>query len=212
MDKSDSELPSRAMLSRRIVLAALGTICGSAVFADESPIATAVRLEVERAGARFRIAADAQVFCPLEVLWDTLVDYERLPRFVPDMESSQVLERRGDKLTVRQAGEAGWGPFKQRFELIMAVTEFPRKKLSATAIAGDLSFFESSYSLQALGEQRTRIDYVAVVEPKNFVPPFAGTALMRASMRKQFEALVTEAQRRAGPKRPQGTPIAPSPI
>lgn len=185
------------VVSRRtVLLATAASMCGVRAAAQAST-AGAVQLAVQRSGSRFEIAASALIACPVEVLWATLVDYERLPQFVPDMELSKVVDRQGDSLTVRQAGKAGWGPLKQRFELTMAVKELPLKKLSATAIAGDVSFFESSYVLRATGPRSVQVDYAALVEPKAYVPPFLGTALMKASMQKQFEALLTEALRRA---------------
>lgn len=194
-----TEQPPTSIVSRRTLLVAVvASFCTVRAAAQSLPTA-AVKLEVQRSGSRFDIAASALIACPVEVLWATLVDYERLPLFVPDMELSKVLNRRGDSLTVRQAGRAGWGPLKQRFELTMEVTELPLKKLSATAIAGDVISFESSYSLRAAGSGRVQVDYAGRVEPKAYVPPLLGTALMRASMQKQFEALLNEALRRAKP-------------
>jgi ribosome-associated toxin RatA of RatAB toxin-antitoxin module len=185
------------LIARRSLLLAAIASCAGVRAADNVPAAQSVRLEVHRIGARFRIAASALIACPVEALWATLVDYERLPQFVPDMELSKVVDRVGNALTVRQAGKAGWGPFKQRFELMLAVQEVPLERLSATALSGDVSFFESAYTLKPAGSEKVQIEYAAVVEPKAFVPPFLGTALMRASMLKQFEALLAEAQRRA---------------
>jgi hypothetical protein len=44
---------------------------------------------------------------------------------------------------------------------------------------------------------RTRIQYRATLEPNAAVPPLVGLAVMRSLIRRQFEAMLGEIERRA---------------
>ena len=112
------------------------------------------------------------------------------------MSASHTLERDGSDATVQQSGRAGLGPFKRDFSVTWAVHEVPQQSVTAHAVAGDFTRFESSYRLHADGAGHTRIEYSAVIEPKDGIPPLIGVPVMRSAIRKQFEAMLAEIDRR----------------
>jgi carbon monoxide dehydrogenase subunit G len=159
--------------------------------------------DIVREGPSITVRAWATVPADRATVWRTLVDYARLPDFIPDMQSSELLERHGDDLLLRQVGRAGFGPFTRDFSLTLAVRELPMREVAARAVDGDFQRFESSYVLSTVdGTGATRIDYVASMEPRGGIPPLIGAPLMRRVMSRQFDALLAEVQRRTPPGQP----------
>jgi ribosome-associated toxin RatA of RatAB toxin-antitoxin module len=160
-----------------------------------------VAFNVARQGPAITVLASATVQADRAVVWRTLVDYTRLPDFIPDMRVSELLQRRGDDVLLRQVGRAGFGPFTRGFTLTLMVHEVPMREISAHAIDGDFQRFESSYQISGSdGSATTRIDFSASMEPKGGIPPLVGMPLIRELMHRQFDALLAEMNRRAQPK------------
>ena len=61
--------------------------------------ASRVEVQAERNGALIDVRAQAIVHAPLSIVWATLTDYERLPEFIPGLETSRVLARDGPRAT-----------------------------------------------------------------------------------------------------------------
>ena len=154
-------------------------------------------VQVQRVDAGLHVQASATVPADTQTVWRTLVGYDRLPDFIPDMQSSRTLQRDGDDAVVEQRGRAGLGPFHVDFALTLAVHELPMQSVTATALGGDFSRFDSSYRIRAIDAGDTRIDYDAVIAPKSGIPPFIGAPVMALAIRRQFDALVAEIDRRA---------------
>lgn len=153
-------------------------------------------MAVQRVGAALRVQASARLHADAQTVWNTLVDYDRLPEFIPDIASSRTLRRDGDSAVVQQRGRAGPGPFKRDFSLTLAVQETPLQSVTARAVAGDFSRFESSYRLHSGANGSTHLDYTAVIEPKAGIPPLLGVPLMEWAIRRQFDAMLAEIERR----------------
>jgi len=153
-------------------------------------------LSVSRSGDKVIVLATAEVTADDATTWDVVTGYDRLPDFIPDMSASHILERNGSDALVQQSGRAGLGPFKQDFSVLWAVHEVPQQSVTAHAVAGDFTRFESAYRLPPDGPGHTRIEYSAVIEPKGGIPPLVGLFVMRSAIRAQFEALLAEIDRR----------------
>jgi ribosome-associated toxin RatA of RatAB toxin-antitoxin module len=150
---------------------------------------------VSRSGDEVTVFAAADVAADSATTWDVLTAYHRLPDFIPDMSESRTLERRGPHALVLQSGRAGLGPFKQNFSLTLDVYEVRQQSVTAHAVAGDFRRFESSYRLRT-DDGHTRIEYSAVIEPGAGLPPVVGLPLMSSAIRRQFESLLAEIDRR----------------
>ncbi len=162
------------------------------------------KLDVRQQEGSVRVLASSTVQADLQTTWNTLVGYERLPEFVPDMRSSRVLQRDGDRVLVQQSGRAGFGPLQRAFSLTLEVQEQPLQTVTAHAVGGDFARFESGYRLRAGADGQTHLEYSALIEPKDGIPPLVGVALMRRAIQRQFDALLAEIERQAAaqPARP----------
>src|SRR6185295_20195222 len=66
-----------------------------------------VSVEATRRDEALEVVCRALLDAPLDVVWRTLTDYDRLAEFIPGMRRSRVVERRGAVAVVEQLGEAG---------------------------------------------------------------------------------------------------------
>lgn len=182
----------------------------AAVLASAVARAAPAAVTVQRIDSALHVHASATLQADARTVWNTLVGYEQLADFIPDMASSRTLRRDGDTAVVQQRGRAGLGPFKQDFSLTLAVQETPLRSVTAQAMAGDFSRFESSYQLHSGDDGSTRLDYSALIEPRSGIPPLVGVPVMTWAIRRQFNALVAEIERRGArpvePREPAGTP------
>lgn len=165
-----------------------------AVPAKDEPIGLSV--DVERRGDAVLVRAQADADATLAQAYATLIDYDRLADFIPDVASSRTLARTGSSALVEQRGRAGFGPFFQTFTLVLAVEEEPCVAVRASVAGGDFKRFDASYELVPVDAHSTRIGYRAVLEPTAAVPPLLGVAILRGLIRRQFAAMIGEIGRR----------------
>lgn len=152
---------------------------------------------VERHGSDILVEAYAEFDAAIGLAWSTLVDYDRLTDFIPDISVSRTLARSGTSALVEQKGRATFGPFGQQFAFLLEVDEQPERAIHAVAVQGDFRRFDARYEILSLASRRTRVEYRAALQPHAPVPPLVGLAVMRAMIRRQFEAMIGEIVRRA---------------
>ncbi|HEU5257833.1 MAG TPA: SRPBCC family protein [Vicinamibacterales bacterium] len=157
---------------------------------------TPAEINVEEKGDEFLIRAQSEVEADSAAIWSTLSDYDHLARFIPGMSSSRTVSRTGAEAIVEQKGSAGFGPFRQRFTVLLAVSEKMNQSISASAIGGDFKCFKSRYEIVPLGSRRARIVYRATLVPETPIPPIIGLAV-RSMIGAQFDAVLEEIRRRA---------------
>lgn len=175
-----------------LVVAFLATPCAAAE--DMS-------FEVQRFGERIDVRASAVVAAPLRLVWDTLTDYERLPRFIPGLSSSVVASRRGNRLLVDQVGEARFLVFSQPIEVRLEVTQSPPDWVATRAVRGNVRRMTGHYDLAADAARGTvLVRYHGDIEPDFDLPPLVGMAALRATVEAQFTAMIEEIERRAAAK------------
>jgi hypothetical protein len=66
---------------------------------------TAIEQTMERLpqGTR-RLAAELKSPLPVQLLWDVLTDYENLSRFIPNLSTSELIQRQGQTVRLQQVG------------------------------------------------------------------------------------------------------------
>jgi ribosome-associated toxin RatA of RatAB toxin-antitoxin module len=183
--------PARPFAARLLgtLLLALGMQC-VAVAAD-------VDIKTSHIGDLVSVRAQATITAPLEVVWGTLTDYERLPEFIPGLKKSKVIARNGPTAIVQQSGEAWFFLTRVPIEVTLESTEAP-PNIEVRRTAGTLKQLQGRYETQVLEGTPTKVQlrWIGSVEPENGLPPLVGEALMRRSIRKQFAGMVTEIERR----------------
>ena len=78
---------------------------------------------VNESRGHYRVAAAFTVPQPASVARATLTDYAEIPRFMPDVRRSEVLERADDRTVVEQEAVAKFMMFSKRVHLVLDVED-----------------------------------------------------------------------------------------
>jgi ribosome-associated toxin RatA of RatAB toxin-antitoxin module len=170
--------------------------------------AAEIDIQTSHLGDVVSVRAQATIAAPLEVVWGTLTDYERLHEFVPGIKKSTVIARNGGTAIVQQSGEARFFLARVPIEVTLESTEVP-PNIEVRRIAGTLRQLQGRYETQVMQGTPTRVQlrWIGSIEPENSLPPLIGEALMRRSIKQQFAGMVGEIERREL-VRHQGMPAA----
>ena len=160
-----------------------------------------VLVRAQRRGERIEVQARALVAAPLAVVWETLTDYEKLPRFIPGIAKSVVVLRQGNRLLLEQAGAARFLFFSFPIEVRLEVIESPQQSVLSSAVAGNVRRMNGRYDLEPDATRgAVLLRYSGDIEPDFDLPPLIGVAALRAMAEEQFTAMVAEIERRAAAK------------
>jgi ribosome-associated toxin RatA of RatAB toxin-antitoxin module len=175
-----------------------------------------VDVKTSHSGDVVAVRAQATIAAPLDVVWGTLTDYERLPEFVPGLKKSKIIARNGGVVTVQQSGEARFFFSRIPIEVTLESTEAAPYSIEVRRVAGNIKRLDGRYETQVLqttaGQPaQVELRWTGHIEPENGLPPLVGEALMRRSIRQQFVAMVREIERRES-VRQQGLHAAPAAV
>ena len=129
--------------------------------------------------------------------WDVLTDYDHMPRFLPNLQSSKILSKSPTRLEVAQKGGASHGPITITFDVVREVQLKPYSEIISHVISGDLKKVDGTTRLVAEGEG-TRITFHSESIPNVWVPPGIGPTLIANETRGQFSDMRTEILKRRG--------------
>jgi Polyketide cyclase / dehydrase and lipid transport len=174
-----------------------------------------VKVDVRRSGRRFEAEAVLDLATDAQTVWDTITDYDALPRFMPGIHACRVIERRtltkaSEHLVVEQHGEFRFLLFAQAMTVRLNVEHQSLRMAEAKAVSFDLGLFkrraidvfEGRYELLPLGGRRsaprTQLRYTAVIGLRLPPPPAIGSMAVRQNLSAQLEAVAQEVARRSG--------------
>src|SRR5258708_39639703 len=75
--------------------------------------ADAIEARIERQGEYITVNASVLMQVDARTAWEVLSDYDHLAQFIPDMKSSRVVSRDGNRVLVEQKGEFGFFFYRQ---------------------------------------------------------------------------------------------------
>jgi ribosome-associated toxin RatA of RatAB toxin-antitoxin module len=155
-----------------------------------------MRLEARWEGDAVVVEASAELRAQPQVVWDVLTGYDRYAEFVPDLKFSRTLSRNGLSAVVEQHGVAGIFFYRFPMQVKLAITEEPFRTVRCESIAGNFRQLTGVYRLEP-GTHGVRFLYDARLVPDFRLPPLIGLPAVRASVERQFRALIQEIERRA---------------
>ena len=131
----------------------------------------------------------------LQEAWQLLTDYEHLPEYMPNVDSSRVVSRTDSSRWVRQVLTSQlvvpW-----TFIFTLEYVAVAPDELRFRHVEGQLKSYEGRWKLTPRGE-RTAISYQARVTYR-LVPGFLAAYIVRRQLGQMMPALVAEMQRRTG--------------
>jgi len=174
-------------------------IAACALAAAHSPPGRAgaqeLAIAIERRGEYITVSASARMQVDARIAWEVLSDYDHLAKFIPDMKSSRVVSRSGDRVLVEQKGEFGFFFYRQPVDVTLEVLEQPRRRIVARRIAGNIRELETRYELET-SDAGVRFDYTGRFIPEFSLPPLIGMPIVRRIVERRFRAMVDEILRR----------------
>ncbi len=170
--------------------------CLLALWAPFAFAVSAVEVHTTRGGDVIDVRAKATIKAPMEVVWATLTDYERLPEFIPGLKKSRVIARQGPTATVEQSGVAQFLFLTVPIDVTLESTERP-PNIEVRRIAGTVRQLQGRYETELMPDASyVQLRWVGSIEPEDRLPPLVGEALMRQSIASQFTGMVREIERR----------------
>jgi len=165
------------------------------LFAHPARPAEEISVEARRRGEALEVVCRVMLDAPLDLVWRTLTDYDRLAQFIPGMRRSRVLERRGALVVVEQLGDAGFLFFTFPIEVTLASTERPPHTLEVSMLTGNLKRLDGAYRIEPQAGGRLLLSWSGIVEAMS-MPPLLGELVMRSNIEDQFRGMVREIERR----------------
>ena len=173
-----------------------------------------LHVEVRRSGRRFEAEAALELAADAATVWQTITDYDALPRFMPGIRACRVIERRAlaadsEQLVIEQQGEFRFLLFAQPMTVRLNIEHQALRVAEAKAVRLDLGAFkgraieafEGRYELTPLparrGAPRTQLRYRARIALR-LPPPAVGNVAVRHNLFAQLEAVSREVARRCG--------------
>jgi hypothetical protein len=183
----------RACARQSFVVAALllaSTVGVPAANAQPMPVSVHVERGV------YHVAATFTTRQPIAIARAVLTDYERIPRFMPDVRSSRVLERSGDRAVVEQEAVARVLFFSRQVRLVLEVQEAPASIRFRDRSGTSFVRYEGTWTLRD-EDGHAVIGYELLAEPGFAVPEFMLTRLLKRDAGRMIERLQAEIAARA---------------
>jgi ribosome-associated toxin RatA of RatAB toxin-antitoxin module len=157
------------------------------------------QVTVNESAGVYQVAASFSVNEQPAVAIGVLTDFERIPKFMPDMKTSSVLERTDAGALVEQEAIARFMMFSKRLHLKLRVNERDGTIRFRDECGKSFARYEGSWNV-AVKDGRTAIEYQLSATPTFDVPAFVLTRLLKRDAIQMIERLQAEISRRAGPQ------------
>lgn len=159
-------------------------------------IPSAAEIAVTEAGGIYRVTAKFTVPAPPGGVAAVLTDYERIPEFMPDVKTSQVLERSDAGLVVEQEAAATFLMFSKRIHLVLDVNEDRGLIRFRDRCKKSFEQYEGAWRLSATGGGTTVL-YELAAKPAFDVPAFVLKRLFKRDAAAMIDRLQKEIVSRA---------------
>ncbi len=168
-------------------LAVFTLLCASVA----AQVAAEVSVKTHKRGDAVEVDARATLHAPLELIWQTLTDYDHLAEFIPGINRSHLLEYRGTAAIVELF-------FKSPIEVVVESLELAPYVIEVRVLKGNLKRFDGRYHIEvgARPQDGITLCWHGVIEPEMPLPPLIGEMVLRANVTGQFRGMVREIERR----------------
>jgi ribosome-associated toxin RatA of RatAB toxin-antitoxin module len=136
-----------------------------------------------------------------DVVLAVLADYERIPRFMPDVRSSVVLERAPGRTVVEQEAVAKFMMFSKQLHLVLEVSDRGRTLSFADRCGKSFKSYAGAWRTEPL-DGGTLVTYELTAQPGFEVPEFILKRLLKRDsgvmihrLRSEFAARARETRR-----------------
>lgn len=144
----------------------------------------------------FRVSATFTIAQPSAYALATLTDYPSIPRFMPEVRTSNVLELVNNRAVVEQEAVARFAVFSKRVHLVLEIDQEPEALRFRDRCGTSFTRYEGLWSFVER-DGRTYITYELSAKPAFDVPGFMLKRLLKRDAVHMIERLSTEIDARA---------------
>jgi carbon monoxide dehydrogenase subunit G len=181
------------MVMVQALLTMVAAVAATIVFA--SP-AEAPQIEVMETAGVYRVSATFSVAAPMTTVSGVLTDYERIPKFMPGVQTSQVLGRTATGLVVEQEATAKFMMFSKKVHLVLDVSHDGGTIRFHDRCGKSFKTYEGAWRLASSGVGTTVV-YELTAQPRFEVPSFVLKRLLKRDAAVMIERLKAEIEARA---------------
>jgi ribosome-associated toxin RatA of RatAB toxin-antitoxin module len=182
----------RTRARRLVCLLVISALGGAAAFAD----APVPRITVEERDGVYRVGASFAVAAPAAKAIEVLTDFEQIPRFMPDIHDSRVLERSDRTAVVEQTAVSKFMMFSKRVHLVLDVQHDGDSIRFRDRCGRSFSSYQGTW-IVSQHDSLTVIDYQLNAKPRFEVPAFVLKRLLKRDAMVMIERLTAEIVGRA---------------
>ena len=186
--------------ARRLVLAAAVVVFVATALPAASVPADGPVVTVSEEGGTYTVAATFGVSQPPSFAHAALTDYAQIPRFMPEVQSSQVVERLEDRTLVEQEVVARFMLFSKRLYLLLEVRDESGTIRFRDRGGRSFARYEGAWTI-AERDGSTRLTYELAAQPLFDVPGALLKRLLRRDATQMIARLTAEIEARARPGR-----------
>jgi carbon monoxide dehydrogenase subunit G len=169
-----------------VALGILGSTLAAAAAQSDVPVVS-VR---EHRGA-YTVSARFLVAEPAAVVREVLTDYERIPRFMPGVRTSRVLERGDGRARIEQEAVSRFMMFSKRVHLVLDIEEGPGVIRFRDACGKSFASYEGAWTITDRGDH-AQVEYGLTATPAFDVPGFVLRRLLDRDARAMIDGLRSE--------------------
>lgn len=161
----------------------------------QSTAAATIAIDVASHADQIEIEASTLLNADADSAWQVLTDYEHYVDFIPGLQESRVLARKGATVTVKQSGDVVLWLLHMPLDVTFEITEIAPSRLESRVVAGDLRALTSHYVLIPAGN-KVRLEYVGKLDSGFALFGPVERVAVKQNIARRFQALADEIERR----------------
>lgn len=185
---------------RRLVVAAAVAVTGLLLpghLAASEPADAAAQVSVREDRGTYTVAARFEIPQSVAEALAVLSDYERIPRFMPEITSSVVLARTPGRILVEQGAISRFMMFSKNVHLLLEVTQDDSSLRFVDRCGKSFTTYHGAWRATTSGA-RTTVAYELTAKPAFDVPQFILKRLLKRDSLQMIDRLRLEIAARAG--------------
>jgi carbon monoxide dehydrogenase subunit G len=156
------------------------------------------KIDVTEAGGTYTVSAAFAVAEPAAAVIAVLTDFERIPRFMPDVTLSRIVERSGGAIVVEQEATAKFMMFSKKVHLLLDVQEDNGLISFRDRCGRSFAHYQGSWTITD-EDSRAVVIYRLAAKPNFEVPAFVLKRLLKRDAVAMISRLQAEIAHRATP-------------
>lgn len=190
--------PWRCIVSLAAAIFAGGLALASAVSADDDSDSSSTVIEVVQSGpAAYSARGSFVIAAPVAAAWESITDYDAIPRLAPTVKLNRILNRDGNLAVVEQEVVASVLFFSKRVHLLLEITESPQHGVSFRDVSGiDFKSYVGFWKIEDFSDG-LRVSYGLDLERGFSAPDFVARRFFRNQAESVMAAMREEILRRA---------------